>query len=154
MKIDYCLNDPNNVWKHFTDCSGNNQELIPTTLFSLHTEMGNLLLILGECELRLEHFNFRFLSGEFHRQPDLPPAQSFSNLQLWSYFKNEICEEQKLCCTLRDTINSDAWSKSVCELYYLSKVTVTQISVVLAYWLDGQIFHLLLGKSLCLGYLG
>lgn len=81
--------------------------------------MGNFLLIPGECELQLEYFNFRFLSCGFQPQADLTPASPFFGLQIWLYFKSDICEERNLRCTLRDIINSDAWSKSVYESYYL-----------------------------------
>jgi len=40
--------------------------------------MVTFLLLLGECQVQLEHFNLRFLSCEYQRQADLSPASSFA----------------------------------------------------------------------------
>lgn len=109
--------------------------------------MATFLFILGECRVQPEYFNLKLLSSAFQKQDDLPPASPFlspSNLIVLFKGTHLIFEQEKLCCTLIENINSEDWNKSL-WIVWISTIQSHNDSN-LCYWID-QIFNLFLGKG-------
>lgn len=114
LKIEYCLNDWNNLWKHLTECS------CATTTKSCY-QLCNLVFILKwqlsysfwenvKCNQNTSISNFSLVHFR-GKLIFLLPHLSFY-LQIWLYCLKEHIWRRK-CYALIENINSEDWNKSI-----------------------------------------